>query len=548
MSIRTFFILTFLTLGTFFLSGCGSSDENEAAVVVPESKYDLSYEGLTFYYPNQSPSQSRLPQLSDASFNALEPMQKLQVADTLLSSLFFAYTPNVLDEKIATGTFIEDIRNALSQERMDVAALETEILDDELFRQKNYPQESVEILSRFYAMDTLDRYYFNNWSAYILTQTIMFSPAYELDSSHSPNIARVYNRLVSFLEDESGMRYTTYVHMMSEDNWRRFRSPEDNGREMMEIFMMEQDDAKVPLAAKALQNWKLDRDNDTLVVGRNENSEPIDLFGTTIYNGDDFYREMVKSAQFQRTVTARLVSFFFPNTSSEEQGTIISSIVSSDPETFQDILQQILFSEAYLLHNRRAKSAEELFFSLAKKTEFRHRRSTFAYFKEALDEMHQASMKYKLGKRVRVPLDTLSFANYHQYIREQMLLRQSNPDKIDDYDAWSRQGWDKHFVDNSQFDFNRDDELGSFDAFVTYLFKSTIMRAPKSEEMALFKKHMFHDEEGTLEYNYSFDMFYKDNNNTYELLKRERNKKHVATIVLDYISRLERFYMQEEVE
>ena len=548
MSIRTFFILTFLTLGTFLLSGCGSSNENEAAVVVPESKYDLSYEGLTFYYPNQSPSQSRLPQLSDERFNALEPMQKLQVADTLLSSLFFAYTPSVLDEKIATGTFIEDIRNGLSQEHMDVAALETEILDDEIFRQENYPQESVEILSRFYAMDTLDRYYFNNWSAYILTQTIMFSPAYELDSSHSPNIARVYNRLVSFLEDESGMRYTSYVHMMSEDNWRRFRSPEDNGREMMEIFMMEQDDAKVPLAAKALQNWKLDRDNDTLVVGRNENSEPIDLFGITIYNGDDFYREMVKSAQFQRTVTTRLVSFFFPNASSEERASIISSIVSSDPETFQDILQQILFSEAYLLHNRRAKSAEELFFSLAKKTEFRHHRNTFAYFKEALDEMHQASMKYKLGKRVRVPLDTLSFANYHQYIREEMLLRQSNPDKIDDYDAWSRQGWDKHFVDNSQFDFDRDDELGSFDAFVSYLFKSTIMRAPKREEMTLFKEHMFHDEEGTLEYNYSFDMFYKDNNNTYELLRRERNKKYIATIVLDYISRLERFYMQEEVE
>ena len=548
MHIRTVFIMTFLTLGIFLLSGCGSSSENETAVIVSESKYDLSYEGLTFYYPNQSASQARLQQLSDEAFNALEPMQKLQVADTLLSSFFFAYTQSTLEEKIATGTFLSDIRQGLVQEEMDVALLEEYILDDEVFRQDNYPQESIEILSRFYAMEKLDRYYFNNWTAYILTQTIMFSPAYELDSSHSPNIARVYNRLVTFLEDESGMRYTTYVHMMSEDNWRRFRSPEDNGREMMEIFLMEEDDAKVPLAAKALQNWKLDRDNDTLVVGRNENSEPIELFGVTLYNGEEFYREMVKSTQFQQTVTARLVAFFFPNTSSDKQGIIVNSIVASDPETFQDILQQILFSQEYLLYNRRAKSAEELFFSLAKKMEFRHRRSTFSYFKGALEEMHQASMKYKLGKRVRVPLDTLSFATYHQYIREGMLLRQSDPEKIDAYDAWSRQGWDVHFIDNSQFDFNRDDELGSFDSYVQYLFKVTIMRLPTEEEMTLFKDHMFHEEDGALEYNYTFDMFYKDNNNTYELIRRERNKTYIAKIVLDYISRLERFYMQEEVE
>jgi len=548
MTLRHLLIFTFLSTGTFFLAGCSDSSEETAPVVVSESKYDLSYEGLTFYYPNQSASQARLQQLSDEAFNALEPMQKLQVADTLLSSLFFAYTQSTLEEQVASGTFLTDLRQGLSQESMDVAQLEEHILDDEVFRQNNYPQESVEILSRFYAMDKLDRYYFNNWVAYILTQTIMFSPAYELDSSHNPNIARVYNRLVSFLEDESGMRYTTYVHMMSEDNWRRFRSPEDNGREMMEIFLMEEDDAKVPLAAKALQNWKLDRDNDTLVVGRNENSEPIELFGVTLYNGDDFYREMVKSTAFQETVTARLVSFFFPNASAEKQRSIVSSIVSSAPETFQDILQQILFSEEYLLHNRRAKSAEELFFSLAKKMEFRHRRTTFSSFKGALEEMHQASMKYKLGKRVRVPLDTLSFATYHQYIREGMLLRQSNPERIDEYDAWSRQGWDIHFIDNAQFDFNRDDELGSFDSYVQYLFKVTVMRLPTEAEMTLFKDHMFHEEDGVTEFNYTFDMFYKDNNNTYELIRRERNKSYIAKIVLDYISRLERFYMQEEVE
>jgi len=210
----------------------------------------------------------------------------------------------------------------------------------------------------------------------------------------------------------------------------------------------------VPIAAKALQNWKLDRDSDTLVVSLNQNRDPLQLFGTTIYNGDDFYRELAKSSAFTNGVTKRLVDFFFPKTSETKRNQIIQSIVSSQPETWQDILLQIVFSEEYLLHSERAKSAEELFFSLAKKTEFKHRIGTFHEFKDALEEMHQATMKYKLGKIKRVPLDTLSFANYHKYIRERVLLRKSNPEKIDDYTAWDRQGWDEHFLDNSNFDFD----------------------------------------------------------------------------------------------
>ena len=213
----------------FFLA----CSDTEDPVVIPETKYDLSYKGLFFYYQNKAPSAYRLVQLSNSEFNALSSMQQLQVADKLLSSLFFAYPQAVLEEKIASGTFLTDVRDGLNSDNTDREWLENHILDDTYYRQDASTQEAVDILSRFYAMQKLDNYFLNNWTAYILTQTIMFSPAYELDSTHTPNIARVYNRLVTFLDDESGMRYTTYIHMMSEDNWRRFRSPEDNGREMM---------------------------------------------------------------------------------------------------------------------------------------------------------------------------------------------------------------------------------------------------------------------------------------------------------------------------
>ncbi|MGC9351382.1 MAG: hypothetical protein ACP5D3_05280, partial [Sulfurovum sp.] len=407
---------------------------------------------------------------------------------------------------------------------------------------------AVDILTRFYAMEELDNYFFNNWVAYILTQTIMFSPAYELETTHSPNIARVYNRLVNMLNTESGMRYITYVHMMSEDNWRRFRSPEDNGREMLEIFALDMDDSHVPIAGQALQNWKLDRNSDTLVVGLNENREPLNLFGTTIYNGDDFYRELAKSDQFTIGVSSRLVDFFFPDATEGIKTQLVNSIVASDPETWQDILLQIVFSEAYLLENKRAKSAEELFFSMAKKMEYKHRNNTLHAFKYALDEMHQATMKYKLGKLNRVPLDTLSFANYHKFIREYLMLRKSNPQKATDYTAWDRQGWDESFVSNENFNFDTENVTGSLDAFIHYLFNATIARSATADELAIFREHMLTGKEGEERLIDTFNMFRTDNDPQQQEERREARKANIAVLVLDYISRLSETYTQSEVK
>ena len=511
-----------------------------------------SYKGLFFYHKDLASSSYQLKQLSDATFNALTQKQQLQVADKILSTLFFAYQPSILSEKINMGNFISGIQNNLREETTDIGWVEDEILNNEKYHQHDYNEQvAVDILTRFYVMKNLDSYFLKNWVAYILTQTIMFSPAYELDSTHTPNIARVYNRIVRMLNVESGMRYISYVHMSSEDNWRRFRSPEDNGREMLEIFTLDNDDAHVPIAGQALKNWKLDKDHDTLVVGLNQNREPLQLFNTTVYNGDDFYRELSKSSMFTNGVTHRLVDFFFPNETSAMKNQLTNSIVSSRPETWQDILLQIVFSEAYLLDTRRAKSAEELFYSLAKKTDFQHRTDTFHEFKYALEEMHQASMKYKLGKRTRVPLDTLSFATYHKYIRERMLLRKSNPKKSTDYKAWDRQGWDELFLKNENLTLDINNAQSSLTSIIQYLFTSLLARSANEEELSLFHNHMLRDQSEsnqTKVFRYTFDIFrpYSDPQKAYE--KQEYRKKNIAIIVLDYISRLTETYTFNEVK
>ena len=508
------------------------------------------YKGLTFYYKNMPSSDYTLKQLTNAEFNALNKSQKLQVADKLLSTLFFGYPLKALQEKIDSGNFIDAVKNGLDEETTDKAWLENYILDEDKFTQYdrwNEPQ-AITILSRFYAMKNLDSYFFKNWVAYILTQTIMFSPAYELESTHTPNISRVYNRLVTMLGVDSGMRYIAYVHMMSEDNWRRFRSPEDNGREMMEIFTLDQDDKHVPIAGQALKNWKLNTDSDTLEVSLNQNTQPLQLFGTTIYNGDDFYRELAKSDAFTKGVTKRLVDFFFPETSDTKKQQIADTIVASKPETWQDILLQIVFSEEYLLHTHRAKSAEETFYSLAKKMNYKHRKSTIAYFKEGLEEMHQATMKYKLGKLKRVPLDTLSFAYYNKFIREQVLLRRSNPEKTDDFSAWDRQGWSDDFIANNNFTLDSNSDTDSLDTFVNYLFKATIAREATSEELKLFRGHMIESRDGKQLFRDEFNLFSTYDDIQKQTKRREEHKRNIAFIVLDYISRLDMTYTQREVK
>ena len=526
---------------SLFLTNCGGGSSDGVTTITgggegtaSDPKYDISYKGLTFYYQDLAPSDYKLNQLTNDEFNTLGAAQKLQVANTLLSTLFFGYPQKVLQEKIDSDNFIAGIRSGMEEERTDKAWLESYILDEDKFRQySSYSEpQAINILSRFYAMKDLDSYFLKNWVAYILTQTIMFSPAYELSTTHTPNISRVYNRIVTFLNEEGGMRYITYVHMMSEDNWRRFRSPEDNGREMLEIYQFDMDDTHVPIAGKALQNWKLNTNSDTLEVSLNQNTQALNLFGTTIYNGDDFYRELVKADLFTKGVTQRLVDFFFPETSTARKQQITDSIVSSGPETWQDILLQIVFSEEYLLHNNRAKSAEETFFSLAKKMDYKHKDSTFYYFKENLENMHQATMKYKLGKLERVPQDTLSFAHYHKFVREEVLLKRSNPDAIDDYGSWSRPGWSDSFIAYENFDYDSNSDTVSLDTFVHYLFKTTVAREATSEELKLFRDHMIESRDGKQLFRYEFNMFVTYDDPERQASKREEYKRNIAFIVL----------------
>jgi hypothetical protein len=551
--LATIFLIVSIVLGGAHLSHAGDNILQFLPAIIAnptcslsydadDPKYDLVYKGLYYYQQDLSSSGYKLRQLSDGRFNRLSMSDKRKVADKLLTSLFFGYPAPVLDQKLTSSHFLCSVRRDLSEEKNNMPQVEAEIRNEErYYREDNSwrPYEVFDILARFYAMEFLDKHYLHNWIAYILTQNIMFSPAYELDSSHYPDVASVYNWLVMDMNNDIGMRYSTYLHMTSTDNWRRFRSPEDNGREMLEIYTFDFNDADVPKAATTLKNWFLDEDHDTLVIGLNQNTVPQALFGTTVTTGFDFYRELVKSNGFISGSVRRLVDFFFTDYDEANKQRVTNLLVSSHPETWQDVLLQIVFSEEYLLHASRAKSAEELFYSLVKKLEYKHYRHTFYRFNEALDDMHQSSMKYKLGKLERTPLDTLSFAHYHKYIRETILLRNvCGTHEETTYDDWNTFGWRPPLLKDDRFDYDGENNSPgvNLNLFITYLFEFMVHRPPTAQEMSMFQSNMLSN--GDYRWTYNLSVL---EGGCYS------RRENAAEDVLDYISRLSELYMFQEV-
>ncbi len=536
--------ISLLIIFVLLLTGCGGALENDTNTTTPnqdadnktdiqpsDPRYSYEHKGLRLYSPSLLAKDYKLDQVDDAVFNALPEDKKLLVANKLLSGLFFGYPLPILKEKINSGNFISTIQNELKENKNNRSEIEEHLQDKEFFYFNRYANDEVNtILARFFVMQHLDKYFLENWISYILTQTIMFSPAFELPSAHEPNTERVYSSLVYNLQDQSTIAYTTYLHMMSNDNWRRFRSPEDNGREMLEIFILNFDDSLVPKAATALQNWRLDLDNDTLVVGLNENSKPISMFDTTIFSGEDFYRELAKSKDLTKGVTTRIVNYLFTNSDEAKKTQIINAIVSSNPQTWEDILVQIIFSKAFLLESDRAKSAEELYFSLTKQIEYKHYNRSFYNLRRALDSMGQSTMRYKLGKLKRVPLDTLSFMSYHKFIRQYVMIRILNKNKLDSnsYSGSNASGWKPEFVADDRFTISEDSPKDTVKSFVTYLFEAIISRKPTEAELTLFTNHFLNDK---LEYDSS-------NFN----LQDPTRRVDPTTIVLDYISRLSELY------
>jgi hypothetical protein len=308
---------------------------------------------------------------------------------------------------------------------------------------------------------------------------------------------------------------------------------------MLEIYLINTDDSLVPLAAQALKNWRLNSDGDTLEIGLDDNTEPINIFDTTVYNGEDFYIELVKYKDFIPGITRRLVDYFFADKDEVQKQAIVNTIISSNPERWEDVFNQIIFSKEYLLNNQRTLNAEEIVFPLMKKINFRAKLDTFFYANMYIKLMKQAPMKYKLGKYAKVPVDSYSFVQYYRYIRER-ILQNDAIESYTDKTGGSYDGWLESFIGEDKFNLDLNEPLTSLKNYLNYLFNVILLRDIRDNEYTLFKDFMWDSTNSELRANYNLVDSSSDT--------RYTNRKYIAIIVLDYISRLEELYLLKEVQ
>ena len=410
------------------------------------------------------------------------------------------------------------IQARLAEHNSDIKKAEQEIA------QKDYSWSEADsnrekILARLMHLD-LGKEYLRRWVAYVLTQNILFSPANSLETVQNSDIYGVYNRLVRLMDDDYSMRMITYLQMISEENWRRFRSPEDNGREMLEIFTLNFNDVDVPKSAITLQNWRLNRRDNELIIGLDENDVPQNLFGTTVTTGFDFYRELVKSSAFLNGVTTRIVNQYFPQYTQAQKSHVIDAIVGSNPTRFEDILLQILFSKEYLLNNSRMKMVEETALYLVKSSDFYDKRDFHRSMRDRMDKMHQSPLNYKLGRDNIVPTDTLSFAYYYDFVRRYIM----NDAKHDEYNDWDG-GWRFAFIAPTI------EGTDTIDGLIDYIFETILARHATQEELDTIRNYAVNEARGK-----------------YTDMSINNHRLGVTEITMEYLSRLSELYRFEKIE
>lgn len=486
--------------------------------------------------PSSAPED--LTPLSSDEFNRLHPLQQYAVSNNLLATLYQG-APVQQFFNLSTGTrnltlrpgarTVDAIRQALATPLPDPAPY--------LARANAYTyftEPAPTVNTRYYSTQPLvlppaalfelplsrDRYH--RWMAYVLMNSILFSPALELDSVRSPAVASVYERLVRMMGEGRTMRDIVYEHMNSPPNWERFRSPEDNTREMLEIFLARFIDAEVPLAATACRNWSVTHNANgisSIVRGANANTVPQQLLGTSVISCEDFYRALVNHADLVPTLATVLVNQFFANATLETKRRLIADIVAANPSTFDAMFSLILFSRAYLLGTARARNVEESFFGLAHRLGWTPALNFFETLTDVrnpesasvtLLRMGQGSMLYKLGRSPRAPTDTLNFSLHHKLVRELLLLNRL--DSATDANG----GWAvTTLLDDPAV------AALSGDDFIDYLFLSTVLRHSQPSELT------------------ALNQIIRARNYT-------TNRTAKAMLVFDYLSRLPELYSLRE--
>ncbi|MDH5229859.1 MAG: hypothetical protein OEZ58_12825 [Gammaproteobacteria bacterium] len=378
-------------------------------------------------------------------------------------------------------------------------------------------------LAYMYSMD-LSKEYFDYWIAYQLVNSIMFSPALELASVDMTDVEKVYSRLVQAIATDQSIKEIVYDHMITQENWRRFRSPEDNVREMMEIFLHHFVDEDVVDAAFICRNWYLTEAEQNYQLSKNLefSNQVLQMFGRSdIQTCENLYRAMVEYQSFLPSVYWHIVTGLMPTISDDKKKQIVAELASQSFSSFREVYTALIFSKSFLLENSYVKRFEENLFSVAARIEWSPNGIFFNYLTRTnldatqdarnLYQMQQMPMYYKLGRNDNYSNDSASFAFMSSGLRYYLFHN------VASQMGGSQTAWSPEFVNKADVKSLSDDD------FIHYVFLNTLLRTAGQDELTELKKTIV-----------------DARINGYEQLK--------AKLLFDYVSSLPEFFAVAEVK
>ncbi len=517
--------------------------------------------------------------LSQAEFNSLSPEGQYQVASKLYGTLFRGVSAeDFYDLGAGTGnltprssTFLDDTKRALktSLSVEQVSAVDARI---EGFDAEGNPNEA----DAKYSFDSdsnadqnekamqlplarikeypISRDLYVQWMAYFLSNTIMYSPAVEMESSDTVDAQNMYRFLTTNVRNKSTVRQMVRSNLPSLARWRVSRSSENHALEAYELylglFQTEEDSVKGGIACKDF--YLTDADSGYVISTTSfPNTEPQLVLGSYfITTCEDLYDVISGHPLIIPRAVEVLVNYIFSGRSREDRVNIINSIVSSGAETYEDIFTAMIFSREYLLNTERSRSFEESFLPMldalkwdpaadpsdsAGKAIFENiasgstnppNRGNVLY----LGNKGWNSMSLKIGRLPDVPLDALSFANYHKAVREELLTDTRAFDGAQlGVPGLIYKG------DGDDADVNLRNVIAqlSLNDYIDFLFLNTLQRKATADERA-----------GLITIFDNKSLLGVDTNGVQIIRPSTSNNRHndIAAITFDYISRLPEFY------
>lgn len=237
--------------------------------------------------------------------------------------------------------------------------------------------------------------YFDLWITYQLLNSFVLAMGDELDTVSSARINTHIEKIRTSVEQNQSVKSIMLDYFMADIFWARFRSPEDNGREVFEIYLGDFRDEIVPPVAKILQNYSFNEDQGTLEIDSfNRNSELQTIDGAQLTTPYQLYSYVVNHQQFMPHIYKHIVKGLY----GYEADDVIASMSSKGLATFREIYIEAL-THPSLEKVKRAKYPEEIIFPALKAFNAHLRRDDIRELTRITEQVGSQPLFSKLERR-----------------------------------------------------------------------------------------------------------------------------------------------------